>query len=503
MIATILKYEWVLFRRNKLMLGIWFFLLFVGFYALQYGHNFQQKQLTVIHTLDTAYQNRLQKQLNDFLADTSTKEGKSAYSTAQDPFMNEYYTRPVIWKQPLQLQALSIGQSDNQPYYNNIWLYNDFIYSNKETELRNPEKLLAGNFDLAFLLIYLLPLFVIAFSYSVVSSDIEGGIASLLAAQGVSLHKVATIRLLFRFLVMAVLVMVLNFSGFMLNNVNEFAVMFLWTATSLLYLLFWFAVVYVMVSFRKGSTITALLSVSVWILFLLLIPSFLNNFNKTEDAERLAFSDADREYSIHLWKQWQSKSTDLTDSLFEEMPHWKKYAITDTNEVKSIAYSYFKMLYMNRLGSGLDSSAVQEQKHLAKFNFLNPAFTTQRSFNVLAATELNSFAAYRSAAAAYQKQRAEVVHELRLAAKPQTVEIFKSYPVFMQPDYSVSFWDWLIQILPLLFLISLCFLLVGFINAASKNKKRNDTSHLSKPKTPGRMLSKSLDKTTGDLLKSS
>lgn len=176
MIKHIFQYEWLLLRRDKFRMATLLFMLLVGFYALYYGHSFQQKQMATVYSLDTAYKNRVQKQIENYAADTSTKEGKSAYENAHDPFMNEWYTHPVIFKKPSALQALSIGQSDNQPFYNEIWLYNDNIYTSKQLELRNPDKLLAGNFDLAFVLIYLVPLLIIAFSYSVFSQDKESGV---------------------------------------------------------------------------------------------------------------------------------------------------------------------------------------------------------------------------------------------------------------------------------------------------------------------------------------
>lgn len=463
---NILYYEWILFLRNRFMLSSWILMLLIGMYALYYGRSFEQRQLQTIISLDTAYQNRIQKQINSFSADTTTKEGKSAFENAHDPFMNEYYTHPIIYKMPSALQALSIGQSDNQPFYNNLWLYGDHIYTENQMELRNPDKLLSGNFDLAFVTVYLLPLLIIAFSYGVASDDRETGISALLLSQGMLIRKLSIIRLLFRFFIVAALVILLHTVGFIANGVTCLPTIFYWLATNLLYITFWFSLVYAVVCLQKDSALTALLLVSTWVLFLLVIPSAINNTSKVKDAERVELSDAQREYSIHIWSLWQAKTAQLQDTLFLVKPEWKSYPIKDTETVNSVAYSYLDMLYMNRKGYALDSMVLQEQYRLDQFNYLNPAYTAQQTLNLLAGTESNSYINYRKAAAAYQKQRSEVVNELRLSDKPFTIADFKAYPVFIQPAYGLTIWQWMLQVMPLIMATGIS-ILVGKLKSSN------------------------------------
>lgn len=456
----IFQYEWKLFLRSKGMIIAWLVMFSIGLYAIYYGHSFQQTQKNTVYSIDTAYHNRVQKMVQNFTADTSTKEGKEAYSNAQDPLMNEWYTHFMLWKQPADLQALSVGQSDNQPFYYYLYPYFNNVYNSKEIELRNPQKLMAGNFDLAFVIIYLFPLLFIVYSYAIISADREAGVSTILAAQGVSIRKIANSRLLFRFLLVTCLFLLLSCFGFLFNGIQSVAEMSNWLIIGLSYLLCWLALMYAIVSLRKSSTITSLLLLCCWILFLLLIPSFVNNNAVPKDAERLEISDADREYSQHLWDYWQSKTTALIDTFYTVMPQWKHYGIKDTNDVNSVAYSYLDILYMNRKGWMNDSSILEMQYSQNKYNFFNPAFVAQRAFNLLAGSESSQFILFKKAAADYHLQRTAYMSVLRLDGKPLSVTDYKAYPVFMQADYGITAKDILNWLWPL-WLLSIVMCAIG------------------------------------------
>jgi ABC-2 type transport system permease protein len=63
---------------------------------------------------------------------------------------------------PAATGALAIGQSDLYPYYFKISTNSKETFANND-EIENPVHLLAGRFDLAFVIVYLLPLVILAF----------------------------------------------------------------------------------------------------------------------------------------------------------------------------------------------------------------------------------------------------------------------------------------------------------------------------------------------------
>jgi ABC-2 type transport system permease protein len=458
MIKTILYYEWKLFLRNKGILVALVMMLLTGLYSVYYAKSFQEAQLSTIHTLDTAYQNRIKTQLDNFSADTSTKEGKARYKNAHDPFMNEWATRPMIWKNPQPLQALSIGQSDNQPFYFGLWVYNDNVYTNKKIELRNPDKLQAGNFDLSFVIVYLFPLLIIAFGYAVYSSDREQGTVDPLKAQGIPVHRIILGRLLFRFIIIGALNMLLALLAFIFNGIYSAVLAGAWLLISSAYIFFWFCLVYLVAMAEKSSSLSALLLISCWILLLMVIPAFFSDSQKQKDAERIGISDAEREYSIHLWRLWQSKSPHLLDTLYKADPQWTQTPIKDTDDARSVAYSYLNIMHLNNQGWQADSMLYMQQQNQLSYRLLNPAYCAQYAFNQLAGTEADQFIGFKKAAAAYHKQRVAFLGRLRISETPFTITVLKSYPVFRQPENPVSVERLMKLVWPLLALSLLCWL---------------------------------------------
>jgi len=424
---NILSFEWKLFIRSKTEVLVWLLMLAAGLYAISYGTSFQHRQQEVVSVLDSSYNARIERQLNGFSADTTTKEGKDAYQYSTDPFLNEYRLGTTVWKTQQPLQALSIGQSDNQPFYYNLWVYRN-VYLSGHGELRNPDKLLAGNFDLAFVFLYLFPLLIIVYTYSAISKDKEAGIAPLLLSQGISLRRFVVWRLLFRFLIVLALVILLSLAGYVIAKV-PFDTFLTWLLSNVLYLIFWFSVVYLVLSFRKSSPVSALILVGLWVLFLFFIPSAINNRYQMEDPENVHLSDLSREYSGSLWDMDKDR---LIDTLMHVRPQWSAYPVKDTNEVRSVAYSFLNMLKLNEEGRKIDEAMISEQERLRKLDIINPAWSLQRTLNELAGTETDFYVDFRKDAADYQVKRVEVINDYRLSGRRFAREDFLKLPDFQQ-----------------------------------------------------------------------
>lgn len=455
----IFKYEWLQFIRNKTAVMAWLLMLLIGLYAVYYGRSFQQRQLQTIYQLDTAYQANVAARLKKFAnTDTTTKEAKADYKEARDAFMGEYFSRPMIWKEPQALQGLTIGQSDNQPFFYNMWVSSK-VYNNKLFELRNPAKLKAGNFDLAFVIIYLLPLLLIAYCYAILAADKESGVAKLLLAQGVSTHKILWSRLCFRAVLVLSLAFIVSIAGFAVNGVNNITSIAGWLGTTTCYLLFWVAVCCLFVSLQKSTGVTALLLVSSWVVLLLVVPAGIQKMQKTPDSTGTDIADADRDYGSLIWKM---PKAELLDSLHTLYPGWKKYPVKDSNLIRGIAYYVLTMRNMNRLGEARDLNITASQQWLQRFDIINPAFAAQLTFNKLAQTELTDFIAFKKAASAYQLQRMDYINVFRMTDTEMTKADFQNKPVFQQPLSPVSFLQWFAGVLPLL-LLTVCGFITGYL----------------------------------------
>lgn len=106
-------------------------------------------------------------------------------------YMNYFLVTHAV-KPPLPLGALAVGQADLQPLQIRI----DFnaIFPDAAYDLGNPHELKLGTFDLAFVLIYLVPLGLIALTATRLTGEQDSGILRLIAAQPLPAVTVAAAK---------------------------------------------------------------------------------------------------------------------------------------------------------------------------------------------------------------------------------------------------------------------------------------------------------------------
>lgn len=122
--------------------------------------------------------------------------------------------------QPETLSFLATGQSDMYTHFKSPTVYgNNFALD--YSEMVNPVQLLFGNFDFAFVIIYILPLLIIAFSYNILSKEKELGTLRLLGAQPISMMKWLVQKMTIRY-VLFTAITILIFLGTLLFFFKRF-----------------------------------------------------------------------------------------------------------------------------------------------------------------------------------------------------------------------------------------------------------------------------------------
>lgn len=96
-----------------------------------------------------------------------------------------------VWYQPTlplrPLAPLAIGQADGYPFDARFHPASPrTLFAPREASLSNPAALAAGSFDLAFVIVYLLPVFLLALTYDLWIGERDRGTARLLLAQPVA-----------------------------------------------------------------------------------------------------------------------------------------------------------------------------------------------------------------------------------------------------------------------------------------------------------------------------
>lgn len=148
-------------------------------------------------------------------------------------------------------------------------------------EIANPGHLLSGSFDLAFVIVYLYPLLLLALSYNILSAESEQGTLALTAASSAPLASVLSARLAVRtgglaLALIATVAALLAGSGALPASRDAVLAAAALAATVLLYGLFWAALALAVNSLRRDSAFNAVALVMAWVLLLLVLPAGLN-----------------------------------------------------------------------------------------------------------------------------------------------------------------------------------------------------------------------------------
>jgi ABC-2 type transport system permease protein len=310
---------------------------------------------------------------------------------------------------PTPLAPLAVGQSDLLPYYFKM------TTDAKETvlaatELENPHRLLAGRFDLAFVLIYLYPLLILALTYNLLSSEKEQGTLVLALSQPVSLRTLATGKIAVRFAVFVVAVVAMSLVAMTVAGVDLGAGgvlprLVLWLGAVMSYGLFWFALAAVVASFGKPSATNAMVLAALWLLLVIMVPSILSMITTTLypvpsrvemiQAMRVASDEANAEGS-KLLAQYYEDHPELASGDEQQ-------AMTDFNLVRVAVNSEVG----RRVRPVLDRYTRQlaaQQRIVERARFLSPAILLQDALNDVSGTGVARHREFVSQVEAYHER---------------------------------------------------------------------------------------------------
>ncbi|TMM59348.1 DUF3526 domain-containing protein [Maribacter algarum] len=299
-----------------------------------------------------------------------------------------YYLRFTLIKQPSNIGAISIGQSDVNPLLQAVTI-RGLEGQKYDTDFENPSLLMSGNLDLGFVIIYLFPLVLIAMTFNLYSEEKELGTWRILTAQTSGkakfLLKKLGIRILFVFAILIFLLLLAN--GVLSIPMNEnFWAIFL---QSILYVFFWSSLCLFVVSFRKNSSFNALALISIWVVLTVLIPAMVNNYvlNTYQVPEAL---EAMVEQRDGYHEKWDMEKDATMTGFFEAYPQYKGYTVPE-EEFSWIWY--YGMQHMGDLAAEETSNEMMEKVMLRntvseKVALFIPTMHAQLSFNSVAGTDM-------------------------------------------------------------------------------------------------------------------
>lgn len=363
------------FLRSKAVILSFILILVMGIISILIGQQFLSRQENIIRQVTTHQREHIERNV-------------AAHS---EMGLLLYYLRFSLISKPDKIAALSIGQRDVNPSIQSVTI-RTLEGQKYDTDLNNPSNLQSGNLDLGFVILYLFPLLIIAFTFNLLSEEQEAGTWRLIAVQAKSarayLLRKVSVRAVTLYILLAVLFLI-AILGLSLP-VNEALLAFV--IASVLYLAFWFAFCFWVITFRRSSSFNVLTLLSAWVVFTILLPASVNNFvaNLYPVPESLATMVEQRD-GYH--EKWDMDKGGTMEKFYAHYPQFKTYGVPEQT------FSWLWYYAMQQMGDdeslqysrAMREKIMQREQVSRSIAMVMPTMHTQLLFNDVARTSLSDY----------------------------------------------------------------------------------------------------------------
>jgi ABC-2 type transport system permease protein len=326
------------------------------------------------------------------------------------------------------LAHFSIGQSDLYPRSADVGLGSRVDTMFKQYQIQSPLTLASGRFDLAYVVVAILPLLAIVLCFDLVATDRAIGRLSLLAVQAGNLKGLVWRRLALRGALLSLPVILLFAWG--LISGAPLLPLLSWISVALLYCGFWLLLCAMIAVRPVRPAVSAAQLVALWLLIVLALPAGINRLIEqvapppSQQAFDATFRDAEaRAYrkAEELLEGYLSDHPELTANGIEQYADWMKKAVvvrqTVEAETQPVIATYEAVL-------------AHAQRAAQVLQFLSPAAAVQVGLSDAAGTGPDQQMEYVSRVRAYkQALQARLVPPLYQGLKLKADEL-ASLPVF-------------------------------------------------------------------------
>jgi len=416
MLSRIVAHEWRVLRADRTLWVVLFAIVALTAYAYRNGASWEATQRTAIAqalTEDSTRLATLTAQIADL--DAGRMEPPPAFQnpTVAATVGRSMGTRAAVLP-PAPLAATAVGQGDLFPSYAVVSTATGDPFF-KTPSIENPLHLLAGRFDLGFVVVFLLPLLVLGVGYGMLSQEREDGTLALLLTQPVSAGRLVLGKLMARFVVLVgalagTTVLALLLGGAALSAPGTLRDLLLWLGVVSAYAAFWLLVVALVNARGRSSSENAMTLATVWLVLTMLVPAALNvvatlRYPVPSRAEMIG---VEREAA----EEAQQQGAALLAAFSQDHPELAPAAATD-GPVNFAAQSWAVQEEVERTVSPgraeYDAQADKQRALLRRFRFLSPALVAQEALQDVAGTGEVRYRGFRSAVGALRVEFREFI----------------------------------------------------------------------------------------------
>lgn len=370
------------------------------------------------------------------LIDSLKQQAAAGSETARSPGAVAYSVLSMpVSKAATPLEGLAIGQGDLLPDTYRLSARGAHTFLN-QIDPENSLRLVSGNFDVAFLVVWVLPLLAIGCLFDVVVGERERGVLSLAMVAGASAGRFIWHKWWTRFLLLAAVTTVSIVLAAWIQEPAWTAttayVLAGWILTSVIYLALWCALALVVSTGAGSSEAAATRLAGAWLVFVVLFPAVTNLIagsvmpppsrveltatlrEATEQADKAIAAERDR---------WFFDHPDLQGDI-DRRDYYLSVARSEAGIEKIMA----------PLLEEFAQNARDQQRVIEIMKYLSPGTLTFRSLTSLSGSDGSQHAHFRDAVVAYHRDWREFFVTRLETDAPLTAEDYDRLPTFVAPQ---------------------------------------------------------------------
>ncbi|MCU0389975.1 MAG: DUF3526 domain-containing protein [Thermoflexibacter sp.] len=334
---------------------------------------------------------------------------------------------------PAPLSAVSTGQSDLFPYYFKVAVGNTNAGRDNDN-FENPFNTAQGQFDLAFVLTFILPLLIIALTYNILSAERERGTLPLLLSMPLNIKQWLLQKLVFNYLFINILIFVLLALSFAFFGISltDFSFVQLLFALAL-YSLFWFGMAYLVNSLGKSSSFNAMSLLGVWLFFTLLVPSTVNMLATAlyPVPSRVEFVTAQRQMQNQTEKQkekilaaFYQKNAQFERKASESEKTWQDWWR------EGFAEDEYAEQMLQKIKQDFQAKANAQRNFANGFQYVSPVILFQNTLNQIAKTDTKTYMDFQEKVEDFEKEWSAYFKGKFMKNEKLTTKDYANFPKF-------------------------------------------------------------------------
>lgn len=406
--TKILRTEIRLLMRDRgvlLLMGAFTILLFYGVYN---GASWVAQRVAQGEEVTRKHEQFLLERRDDIARGfTGSNEPGNFVANPSDPFTigTELHYAVLPFK---SAAVFAIGQSDILPIHQGISLLTLQRTKADKAGFENPMTFMYGNFDAAFVIVFLLPLVILALSFDLISAESESNTLPMLLSGPLTLWTLLLTKVFARLLLvlvplLAAIPVALVISGAAIDGDLMLRVA-LWLLVTLAYGLFWFSIAAAINVLCRRSATNAVASAAFWLGFVLVLPSLIGIIVSAvyPVPSRTEVTAAIRGVNLDMRRDGEKLLTEYYQDHPELLPKDGKIDA----KAFGLSFVYIQQQQKAKIAEIEERFAEQlanQQKWVSRSRIFSPAIAVNEALTDIAGTGSARFVDFRQQAAEHDR----------------------------------------------------------------------------------------------------